>query len=57
MNLDEINYIDILDCNGGEDYGRSVCDKFQSGNQYSRSIRKRFLLGRWKMGRDRADGD
>ena len=34
-----------------------VCDKLQSGNQYSRSIRKRFLLGRWKMGRDRADGD
>ena len=34
-----------------------VCDKLQSGNQHSRSIRKRFLLGRWKMGRDRADGD
>ena len=53
--FDEIEYIDILDCNGGDRL--SVCDKLQPGNQSARGIGKRFLLGERSLGGDRADGD
>ncbi len=47
--FDEINYIDILDCNGG-DHG-------YPGDQHSRGVRKRQLHRGRQVGRDQADGD
>ena len=50
--FDEINYIDILDCNGG-DHGYPFATNFNP----EINVGKRFLLGRWTLGRDETDGD
>ena len=41
--FDEINYIDIMDCNAG-DHGYPFATNFKPGDQHSRGVCKRFLL-------------
>lgn len=54
--FDEIEYIDILDCNGG-DHGYPFATNFNPEINLREVSCKRLLLGGWTLGRDKTDGN